>query len=378
MGMIQFPGLDGLAALDSAGFSRLSRQPDGQGDTYQPLGLPFMEELVALPLPVETIDEKKPDVTDEQRDDATAQLDSFSNQPPVFLLTDDAARLSMLRQAQPIAVTQAQPIAVTQAQPVAVTTGEGIEAVRPDGSSAVSAVLRSLSAYGRSDYKKVAGETAGPQSENRVFVPSADASNRMGTQPAGQTMDPVLRDKVIASVQPLLASDGAGERESTFADVKGVISNLTPAAAPKSAEYQWAPVKLVDNPAQWGQQLMDVLKDKVELQVNQQIKQAHIRLDPPELGRLELTVRLEGDRLNVQLNVTNPAVREALIQSMERLRMSLAPHHAGGVEVNVGQGGEQERQGKWQQQQIMAGRRQWQEEFEPADGSGRDWLNTLV
>ncbi|HDU8491771.1 TPA: lateral flagellar hook-length control protein LafE [Aeromonas hydrophila] len=362
MGMIQFPGLDGLAALDSAGFSRLSRQPDGQGDTYQPLDLPFMEELVALPLPVETIDEKEPDVTDEQRDDATEQLDSFSNRSPVFLLTDDAARLSMLR----------------QAQPVAVTTGEGVEAVRPDGSSAVSAVLRSLSAYGRSDYNKVAGETTGPWSENRVFVSSTDASNRMGTQPAGQTMDPVLRDKVIASVQPLLASDGAGERESTFADVKGVISNLAPAAAPKSAEYQWAPVKLADNPAQWGQQLMDVLKDKVELQVNQQIKQAHIRLDPPELGRLELTVRLEGDRLNVQLNVTNPAVREALIQSMERLRMSLTPHHAGGVEVNVGQGGEQERQGKWQQQQIMAGRRQWQEEFEPADSSGRDWLNTLV
>ncbi|WP_162852074.1 lateral flagellar hook-length control protein LafE [Aeromonas hydrophila] len=362
MGMIQFPGLDGLAALDSAGFSRLSRQPDGQGDTYQPLDLPFMEELAALPLPVETIDEKAPDVTDELRDDVTEQLDSFSNQPPVFLLTDDVVRLSMLR----------------QAQPVAATTGEGVESVRPDGSSAVSAVLRSLSAYGRSDYNKVAGETTGPWSENRVFVSSTDASNRMGTQPAGQTMDPVLRDKVIASVQPLLASEDAGERESTFADVKGVISNLAPAAAPKSAEYQWAPVKLADNPAQWGQQLMDVLKDKVELQVNQQIKQAHIRLDPPELGRLELTVRLEGDRLNVQLNVTNPAVREALIQSMERLRMSLTPHHAGGVEVNVGQGGEQERQGKWQQQQIMAGRRQWQEEFEPADSSGRDWLNTLV
>lgn len=236
--MIQYPGLDGLAALDSAGFSRLSRQPDGQGDTYQPLDLPFMEELAALPLPVETIDEKAPDVTDELRDDVTEQLDSFSNQPPVFLLTDDVVRLSMLR----------------QAQPVAATTGEGVESVRPDGSSAVSAVLRSLSAYGRSDYNKVAGETTGPWSENRVFVSSTDASNSMGTQPAGQTMDPVLRDKVIASVQPLLASEDAGERESTFADVKGVISNLAPAAAPKSAEYQWAPVKLADNPAQWGQQ----------------------------------------------------------------------------------------------------------------------------
>lgn len=372
MGMIQFPGLDGVAALDSAGFSRLSRQPDSQGDTYQPLDLPFIEELVAMPLPTETIDEKDPNVTDEPRDDAAEQLDSFNNQPPVFLLSDDVARVSMLR----------------QVQPVAVTTGERVETVRHDGSSTVSAVLRSLSVYGRSDYSRVVGEAVGSQHENRMLVSSTDVSNRMGIQsagqmgiqPAGQAMEPepVLRDKVIASVPPLLPSDGAGERESTVADLKGVFSNLATAVAPKPAEYQWAPVKLADNPVQWGQQLLDVLKDKVELQVNQQVKQAHIRLDPPELGRLELTVRLEGDRLNVQLNVTNPAVREALIQSMERLRMSLSPHHTGGVEVNVGQGGEREQQDKWQQQQIMAGRRQWQEEFEPSDGNGRDWLNTLV
>lgn len=372
MGMIQFPGLDGVAALDSAGFSRLSRQPDGQGDTYQPLDLPFMEELVAMPLSTETIDEKDPSVTDEPRDDVAEQLDSFNNLPPVFLLSDDASRLSMLR----------------QAQLVVVTTDDREGAIRQDGSSAASAVLRALSTYGRSDYSRVVGEAVGSQHENRMPVSSTDVSNRMGIQsagqmgiqPAGQAMEPepVLRDKVIASLPPLLASDGAGERESTVADLKGVFSNLATAVAPKPAEYQWAPVKLADNPVQWGQQLLDVLKDKVELQVNQQVKQAHIRLDPPELGRLELTVRLEGDRLNVQLNATNPAVREALIQSMERLRMSLSPHHTGGVEVNVGQGGEREQQDKWQQQQIMAGRRQWQEEFEPSDGNGRDWLNTLV
>lgn len=362
MGMIQFPGLDGVAALDSAGFSRLSRQPDGQGGTYQQLDLPFMEELVAMPLPTETIDEKDPSVTDEPRDDAAEQLDSFNNLPPVFLLSDDASRLSMLR----------------QAQPVVVTTDDREGAVRQDGSSAASAVLRALSTYGRSDYNRVVGEAVGSQHENRMLVSSTDVSSRMGAQIATAVMEPVLRDKVMASVQSQLAVDGVGEPESTVADLKGVFSNLATAVAPKPAEYQWAPVKLADNPVQWGQQLLDVLKDKVELQVNQQVKQAHIRLDPPELGRLELTVRLEGDRLNVQLNATNPAVREALIQSMERLRMSLSPHHTGGVEVNVGQGGEREQQDKWQQQQIMAGRRQWQEEFEPSDGNGRDWLNTLV
>ena len=49
-----------------------------------------------------------------------------------------------------------------------------------------------------------------------------------------------------------------------------------------------------------------------------------------------------------------------------------------GVEVNVGQGGEQERGDRWQQEKILAGRRQWQEEQETSGGAGQDWLNTLV
>ena len=81
---------------------------------------------------------------------------------------------------------------------------------------------------------------------------------------------------------------------------------------------------------------------------------------------------------SVQLNVTNPAVRDAMIQSMERLRMSLTPHHAGGVEVNVGQGGEQGQHERWQQEKILAGRRQWQDELDSQWDTVHDWLNTLV
>lgn len=177
----------------------------------------------------------------------------------------------------------------------------------------------------------------------------------------------------------LLAALGAEPGRGEGAEVKGAqmptLATVTPARQP---DYQWAPARLGENPAQWGQQLVEVLRDKVEMQVNHQIKQAHIRLDPPELGRLELTVRMEGDKLSVQLNAASPAVRDALIQSMERLRMSLAPHHAGGVEVNVGQGGEQERRQAWQQDEILAGRREWTEEDPQDDTRGRDWLNTLV
>lgn len=194
-------------------------------------------------------------------------------------------------------------------------------------------------------------------------------------QPTTQGELPATRS---AAVVVPLPGEPAPEREVSVTEFKA-MAGLSPAlSAARPAEYQWAPARLAASEAQWGQQLVDVLKDRVELQVNHSIKQAHIRLDPPELGRLELTVRMEGDRLNVQLNVTNPAVREALIQSMERLRMSLAPHHAGGVEVNVGQGGEQERGDRWQQEKILAGRRQWQEEQDASGSAGQDWLNTLV
>lgn len=115
------------------------------------------------------------------------------------------------------------------------------------------------------------------------------------------------------------------------------------------------------------------------MQVNQHIKQAHIRLDPPELGRLELTVRLEGDRLSVQLTAANPALRDALIQSSERLRMSLVPQHAGGVDVNVGQGDRQQQgQSQEEESRILAGRRELRVEETMQAGRGLDRLNALV
>lgn len=374
MGMIQLASVDSLANLESTGFNRLARQPDEQGEMYQPLDLPFTEELIALLVEVVEDADADTDVVDAAPEDATEQLESFTNMPPVFILNDEVTRLSSARLAQPDA---------------AINSGKEGGAVH-DRAPSISAALRSLSAYGRSETELPQSaygrsETALPHGveqatlgQDKPVLSITDFSRMMVGQQAAQTGDLPLSSKLIASLQPLLGGEVPVEQEPGVPELKGVMGNLLSSPLSRPAEYQWAPAKLADNPAQWGQQLVDVLKDKVELQVNQQIKQAHIRLDPPELGRLELTVRVDGDRLNVQLNVSNPAVRDALIQSMERLRMSLAPHHAGGVEVNVGQGSEQGQQEKWQQPQIMAGRRQWQEELEPTDGTMQDWLNTLV
>ncbi|WP_257619314.1 flagellar hook-length control protein FliK [Aeromonas jandaei] len=358
--MIQFSGPEALAMPEQSGFTRLARQPEEQGGLFPPLDL-LMEEGALAP----ATEEVEQDEPDEVADNVAARLDAFSNMPPPFLLHEASTRA---------AIVSSNVAAATAGN---VEAGEDVQG----STTSVSAALRALSAYKQPETDKSQPVVETPVSGNKERVDRAatDFSSFMLARPSARSDDAAIREKMIASLQSLLGVERAGERESSVPDLKGIVSNQISAPAPKVAEYQWAPVKLAEPQVQWGQQLVDVLKDKVELQVNQQIKQAHIRLDPPELGRLELTVRVEGDRLNVQLNVTNPAVRDALIQSMERLRMSLAPHHAGGVEVNVGQGGGQgDAQGKWQQEKILAGRRQWQDEFETAGQDERAWLNTLV
>lgn len=355
MGMIPFVGSDPAPNLDTTGFTRLARQPEGQGGQYQPLE--FQQEApVILPLDEAPTPESEVEEADLSEQDATEQLHAFTHMQPVFVRPDEGGRLPPLRQNPEMFASLAQDAGGVQ-----------------DDAPAVSPALRALVRHERLETdRSLPMDLVSGRREMSASLTGEFARQLM--QPAAQVDSSLLHGKSMAGLPGV---DGSSERESLVSDLRG-MSALAPSPLTRTADYQWAPARLSDNQTQWGQQLVDVLKDKLELQVNQGIKQAHIRLDPPELGRLELTVRVEGDRLSVQLNVTNPAVREAMIQSMERLRMSLAPHHAGGVEVNVGQGGEQERGDRWQQDKILAGRRQWQEEQETSGGAGQDWLNTLV
>ncbi|MEJ2765317.1 flagellar hook-length control protein FliK [Photobacterium sp. MCCC 1A19761] len=100
----------------------------------------------------------------------------------------------------------------------------------------------------------------------------------------------------------------------------------------------WATVPMDAAPGKWGEQMLQVLQDRVYLQASQQMQEARIRLDPPDLGKLDLVVRVDGDRLNVQINANHSAVRDALVQVSDRLRAELAQQQFVHVDVNVGTG----------------------------------------
>lgn len=359
MGLIQFSGFDAVHSPDVTALNRLSGQAGSEGELYQPLD-EVVDPLVALALPElvssnVAVEEKESELPVEEGDPAE-QLQAFTNMPPLFVRMSDAD-VHGFRVSRDYFPTESH--------------SGGQQVVDNKLPPSLRALMGSATTLLEQEVMP-RRETVSAAAEQVLSTLLAKSNGQPGVLPGRFTLPVMAAGLDVGSVPDTAAV------EIKLPDARQLAVGQLAAAPPRPADYQWAPVRLSDNQSQWGQQLVNLLQDKVELQVNQQVKQAHIRLDPPELGRLELTVKLDGDRLSVQLNVTNPAVRDAMIQSMERLRMSLAPHHAGGVEVNVGQGSEQGHQERWQQEKILAGRRQWQDDPDSQWDTVHDWLNTLV
>ncbi|KJG38589.1 LafE [Photobacterium angustum] len=126
------------------------------------------------------------------------------------------------------------------------------------------------------------------------------------------------------------------------------VQNLTAVEQVLSAQTQtnitgnrvnWAPISVDPQFPQWGEKMLNILQDRVSLQATQNMQEARIRLDPPDLGKLDLIVKMDGDKLNVQINANNTAVRDALNQVSERLRHDLQQQFVSvSVDVNISQG----------------------------------------
>lgn len=92
-----------------------------------------------------------------------------------------------------------------------------------------------------------------------------------------------------------------------------------------------------------GQQQM---AEKVRWMINARSSQAEIRLDPAELGSMQVKVSMSGEAASVSFMVQSPQAREALEQAVPRLREMLA-----GQGIELGQSSvEQQQSGNKQSQ----------------------------
>ncbi len=64
--------------------------------------------------------------------------------------------------------------------------------------------------------------------------------------------------------------------------------------------------------------------ERVQMMMSKNLKNIDIRLDPPELGRMQIRMHMNGDAATVHFTVANQQARDVIEQSMPRLREMLA------------------------------------------------------
>ncbi|ABV34666.1 hypothetical protein Ssed_0053 [Shewanella sediminis HAW-EB3] len=135
--------------------------------------------------------------------------------------------------------------------------------------------------------------------------------------------------------------------ESRLSDVnEAAVQVLAGGHRTQAPVSQWGPVPVTSAAplAHQAQEMLSPLREQIRFQVDQQIKQAELRLDPPELGKVELSIRLDGDRLHIQMHAANASVRDSLLIGLERLRAELAMDHGGQIDVDINQGKQEQRE----------------------------------
>jgi flagellar hook-length control protein FliK len=173
---------------------------------------------------------------------------------------------------------------------------------------------------------------------------------------AGETFQAVLAsvaDHDAATSQSALQS-------AALASANNAASAAAQAAAAPAVQHG-APVLTVAAPmgsAAWSAEV----GDKLTWMINHQEQRAELVLNPPHLGRIEVSLSLTGDQANAMFVSANPAVRDAIASAMPHLREQLA-----GLGVSLGQtqvGAESAGQSA---QQRESGDNSWR-------GAGRDGL----
>ena len=144
---------------------------------------------------------------------------------------------------------------------------------------------------------------------------------------------------------------------------------------------QWRTESLSTNSSEWGQRLLNVLHDKVQLQIGQQVQRAQIRLDPPQLGSIDISISVEGEKTTVHIVASNPQIREAMQQTLEQLRQSLTHAEQSTVDVDISDKHQQHKQTHefTQEQDIAANQlNDLPTSVEPRQAQQQDWLNRLI
>ncbi|MPS32945.1 MULTISPECIES: flagellar hook-length control protein FliK [unclassified Salinivibrio] len=131
----------------------------------------------------------------------------------------------------------------------------------------------------------------------------------------------VQTDAALAAGSAASAAEGASRGENLAQQLASSLGTPSANAATVRQDIQvaqtaQAPLPLGQTPSDAGA----ALTERINVMLSKNLKQVDIRLDPPELGRMQIKLGINNDQASVHITVANQQARDAVEQAMPRLR----------------------------------------------------------
>ena len=160
-------------------------------------------------------------------------------------------------------------------------------------------------------------------------TPASAAGSKTALPAAGFDAAPAMT-ATPAAAAPAATRDGErGAATPVSLGPAGGVNN-GPAATP-GAET----IKLNGPAQQWQEPLREALGERLQTQIGRNSEHATIRLDPPMLGRIEISIRHTAGALQVNVTASNSEVLRQLQGIGENMRSDLAQRQYTDVAVNI-------------------------------------------
>jgi flagellar hook-length control protein FliK len=165
------------------------------------------------------------------------------------------------------------------------------------------------------------------QGNTRTALPTSTAAS-VSTASTAAPVTAVAQDAGLAS-----DSNSRGDQNQQNTSFRGVMAASAPVAADQTATPDT--VKLAGNPNEWQQPLRAALGDRLQMQLQRNSEHAVIRLDPPNLGSIEISIRHTAGALQVNLSASNSDVLRQLNTVSDNMRSDLSQRQFSDVAVTV-------------------------------------------
>jgi len=200
------------------------------------------------------------------------------------------------------------------------------------------------------------------QSARQAVMPAAAPGARSADSDALSAALGALQGQAADSTAaPIAAKDGASlladSQQRQPADA-GALPSFRSVLANIGSGQSGDALHLSGSPEQWQQPLRAALGDRLQLQLARNDERAVIRLEPPNMGSVEISVRHSGGALQVNIAASHSEVLRQLNTIGDAVRQDLSQRQLGEVAVTVSSsnarsladGGQQQRQQEREQQ----------------------------